>query len=96
MSSASTEFDVPSVLAETARPERVSSGLQDFDVEPAPPQKLEFTCSCGTRLLATTETYDKYTRCAMCQTVMVLSLVYDPERKGHEIIPFRVNPDQAH
>jgi hypothetical protein len=28
----------------------------------------------------------------MCQTVMLLNLVFDPEQKTHEIVPFRVNP----
>jgi hypothetical protein len=29
----------------------------------------------------------------MCQTVMLLNLVFDPEHNTHEIVPFRVNPD---
>jgi hypothetical protein len=62
-------------------------------VQPEPPKRLEFICPCGARLIATTETYDKHSRCAMCQTVMLLNLVFDPEHNTHEIVPFRVNPD---
>lgn len=66
-----------------------------FSVEqPIPPGKMEFSCPCGARLVATSEIYDKHTRCAMCQTVMLVNLVYDAESKTHEIVPFRVNPDK--
>lgn len=64
-------------------------------IEPPPPQKLEFQCACGVKLIATTETYDKHSRCAMCQTVMLLSLVYDGDRRSFEIVPFRVNPEKG-
>lgn len=65
----------------------------EADLPPRPPKRLEFPCSCGTILVATPETYDKHTRCAMCQTVMLLNLVYDPELRTHEVVPFRVRPD---
>jgi hypothetical protein len=101
----STEFAIPSVLSGRASPGSPSQqdttvelpalrAVPDPDAEPQPPGKLEFNCACGTRLVATTDTYDKHTRCAMCQTVMLLNLVYDPERNSHEIVPFRVNPDK--
>jgi hypothetical protein len=64
-------------------------------IEPAPPKKLEFHCACGAKLVATTETYDKHSRCAMCQTVMLLSLVYDGDQRSFEIVPFRVNPESG-
>jgi hypothetical protein len=56
---------------------------------PPPPPRLEFSCPCGARLVATKETYDKHSRCAMCNTVLLLNLVYDPDREAHEIVPFR-------
>jgi hypothetical protein len=101
----STEFAIPSVLGGRGSPPRASQqdttvelpALQPADDpggEPHPPAKMEFNCACGTRLVATTATYDKHTRCAMCQTVMLLNLVYDAERNSHEIVPFRVNPDK--
>jgi hypothetical protein len=65
----------------------------EAELPPRPPKRLEFPCACGTILVATPETYDKHTRCAMCQTVMLLNLVYDPEHRSHEIVPFRVRPD---
>lgn len=64
-------------------------------VEPKPPQKLEFSCTCGAQLVATTETYDKHSRCAMCQTVLLLNLVYDGDQRSFEIVPFRVNPESG-
>lgn len=101
----STEFAIPSVLAGGASPRAKSSqdttvelpalkAPEDLDAEPRPPGKLEFACACGARLVATAETYDKHSRCAMCQTVLLLNLVWDPERHSHEIVPFRVNPDK--
>lgn len=65
----------------------------EAELPPRPPKRLEFPCACGTILVATPETYDKHTRCAMCQTVMLLNLVYDPENRSHEVVPFRVRPD---
>ena len=65
------------------------------ELPPQPPKRLEFTCSCGTILVATPATYDKHSRCAMCQTVMLLNLVYDAELRSHEIVPFRISPDAS-
>jgi hypothetical protein len=65
------------------------------DLPPAPPKKLEFTCPCGTVLVATPATYDRHSRCAMCQTVLLLNLVYDAELRSHEIVPFRISPDPS-
>jgi len=64
-------------------------------VEPAPPPRMEFSCACGARLIATAAIYDKHSRCAMCQTVMLLSLVYDGDRRSFEIVPFRVHPESG-
>jgi hypothetical protein len=85
------------VEVEALTPQESRSGVSSGElvIEPEPPQKLEFVCPCGARLLATTETYDKHTRCAMCQTVMLISLVYDPEKQSHEIVPFRVDPESG-
>jgi len=100
----STEFAIPSVGAAksasgpyaqqdtTVELPALRPGA-DPDEEPQPPRRMEFTCACGAKLIATSETYDKHTRCAMCQTVLLVNLVYDPERGSHEIVPFRVNPD---
>jgi hypothetical protein len=71
--------------AETA--EEVTAGAPD------PPRRMEFACPCGTTLIATDDLYDKHTRCGMCQTVLLVNLVYDSESRTHEIVPFRVNPD---
>jgi hypothetical protein len=60
--------------------------------EPRPPQKMEFSCACGASLVATAETYDKQSRCGMCQTVLLLNLVYDADCRSFEIVPFRVDP----
>lgn len=60
-----------------------------------PPDRLKFTCPCGAELVATSEMYDKHTRCAMCQTVLLTNLVYDADARSHEIVPFRVNPESG-
>ncbi len=70
-----------------------SESSDSLKVEPKPPQKLEFNCTCGAALIATTQTYDKHSRCSMCQTVLLLSLVYDGDQRSFEIVPFRVNPE---
>lgn len=102
----STVFDVGSVGAPKANSHETTVALPSVrvaapqreqahgtDGPPPPPKRLEFSCSCGTVLVATPATYDKHTRCAMCQTVMLLNVVYDPERDLHEIVPFQINPD---
>lgn len=72
-----------------------SESSEAIRVEPDPPSKMEFICACGARLIATTETYDKHSRCALCQTVMLLSLVYDGDRRSFEIVPFRISPEMG-
>ena len=62
---------------------------------PVPPGRMKFTCPCGAELVATSEMYDKHTRCGMCQTVLLTNLVYDAETRSHEIVPFRVNPESG-
>lgn len=62
---------------------------------PLPPERMKFTCPCGAELVATSDMYDKHTRCGMCQTVLLTNLVYDAETRNHEIIPFRVNPESG-
>src|SRR5262245_25701252 len=75
--SSSTVF-VPSV-GQTSDPNAETEVAFSVKAElpPSPPKKLEFTCPCGTVLVATTATYDRHSRCAMCQTVLLLNLVYD-------------------
>jgi len=70
-----------------------NEGSDALRVEPQPPPKMEFACACGARLIATSETYDKHSRCALCQAVMLLSLVYDGDRRSFEIVPFRISPE---
>jgi hypothetical protein len=60
-----------------------------------PPDRMKFSCPCGAELVATSDMYDKHTRCGMCQTVLLTNLVYDAETRSHEIIPFRVNPESG-
>ena len=68
-----------------------TEGALDADIkEPDAPDKLGFTCACGARLVATKKAYDKRMRCANCQTLMLVSLVWDPKKKAYEIVPFRV------
>lgn len=59
--------------------------------EPGLPPRMEFTCACGAMLVATPELYDQRTRCGLCQAILLLSVVYDPERRSHEIVPFKVD-----
>jgi hypothetical protein len=79
----------------TPKPSGNGETADGLTIEPEPPQRMEFLCSCGARLIASTETYDKHSRCALCHAVMLLSLVYDPERQAHEIVPFRVDPESG-
>ncbi len=107
LNEASTEFNVPSLLLQrpsdqkSAQLRSQESTVEMLSVEaeivsePPAPGKLEFNCACGAKLIATTATYDKHSRCAMCQTVMLLSLVYDTDRRSYEIVPFRVNPESG-
>src|SRR3954470_21155963 len=106
ISDASTEFNVPSILLDRPADASPQVRSQESTVEmlsveaeiaedPTAPAKLEFLCACGTKLIATTETYDKHSRCAMCQTVMLLNLVYDTDRRSYEVVPFRVNPESG-
>lgn len=105
-----TEIGVPSVLENLPSPGTPRPRSQETTVtlpairdemppregaEPAPPQKLEFSCACGAKLVATTATYDRHSRCAMCQTVLLLNLVYDPDQRSFEVVPFRVNPESG-
>ena len=92
-SSSSTTAALPSVRNDP-NAETVEAFAVEADLPAQPPKRLEFTCSCGTILVATPATYDKHSRCAMCQTVMLLNLVYDAEHRSHEIIPFRIGPDK--
>jgi len=91
----STEFTLPSVPKgsgdTTVEMPSVPADL-GANGEALPPRRLEFACPCGATLVATRETYDKHSRCAMCQTVLLVNLVYDPEHHSHEIVPFRVDP----
>jgi hypothetical protein len=106
ISEASTEFNVPSILLERPAADSAQIRSQESTVEmlsveaeivddPTAPAKLEFLCACGAKLIATTATYDKHSRCAMCQTVMLLSLVYDSDHRSYEIVPFRINPQSG-
>ena len=102
----STEFDIVSVPAgppssavsthestvELPSVVPTIEGSENLAGEPLPPERLEFHCPCGAKLIAAAGTYDKHSRCAMCQTVLLLNLVYDPETGGHEIVPFRIDP----
>ena len=108
---ASTEFAVEAVKAQSAPSSQQDSTVElqampqsDPNVEtaeavtvdvPEPPKKMQFTCPCGASLIATEEIYDKHSRCGMCQTVMLVNLVYDAESRTHEIVAFRVNPESG-
>ena len=102
----STEFAIVSVPSEASasrpRPPQTSAPelpsiqpYEDPDTEPVAPSRLVFSCPCGAKLVAIAATYDKHSRCSICQTVLLLNLVYDPEHRSHEIVPFRVGPDSA-
>jgi len=86
--------DSPQVRSQESTVELLSVEAEIVD-DPTAPAKLEFLCACGAKLIATTATYDKHSRCAMCQTVMLLSLVYDSDRRSYEVVPFRINPESG-
>jgi DNA-directed RNA polymerase subunit RPC12/RpoP len=66
-------------------------GLLDAAFGPPPPPQLIFPCpQCKRRMVAKKETYDKRVRCPDCQTRMVLTVIYDPERRAHGVEPVRV------
>ena len=67
-------------------------GLPVRGPAPRPPQKIAFDCLCGAALVATSEAYDRHTRCAVCQTLLLLSLVYDGDVRSFEIVPFQIEP----
>jgi len=108
---ASTEFAVEAVKAQSAPSSQQDSTVElpampksdpnDETAEaitvdvPDPPKRMGFTCPCGADLVATPEMYDQHTRCGMCQTVMLVNLVYDAESRSHEIVAFRVNPESG-
>jgi len=95
VSASSSTASLPSVENDPNAETEVAFAVQ-ADLPPQPPKRLEFTCPCGTILVATPATYDKHSRCAMCQTVMLLNLVYDSEHRTHEIVPFRISPEGSH
>ncbi len=79
-----TTVELPSVV-----PEIVEDGASAG--EAIPPDRLEYGCACGAKLIATAASYDKKSRCGTCQQVLLLNLVFDPETGKHEIVPFEVN-----
>ena len=93
-SASSTTAALPSVENDPNAETEVAFAVR-AELPPQPPKRLEFTCPCGTILVATPATYDKHSRCAICQTVMLLNLVYDAELRSHEIVPFRIGPDAS-
>ena len=79
------------ITAQPLDPNGETAGALDSDIkDPDAPEKVGFTCSCGARLVVTKKSYDKRMRCASCQTLMLVSLVWDPKKKKYEIVPFRV------
>lgn len=68
-----------------------TAGALDGDLEPPAPETLHFACACGEKLTATRKTYDTRIRCGGCRATMLVSLVYDPETRTHEIVPFQVD-----
>lgn len=67
-----------------------TAGVLDGELEPPAPEKLDFDCACGEKVTATRKTYDTRMRCEGCKALMLVSLVYDPETRTHEIVPFQV------
>jgi predicted RNA-binding Zn-ribbon protein involved in translation (DUF1610 family) len=54
--------------------------------EPEPPPRITFACpSCGGRLAASRENYDRRGRCSRCGSRLLISLVYNPSRRAFEI-----------
>ncbi len=68
----------------------ISGGLVRI---PDPPMRLEFSCPCGKRLVATRECFDRRSRCGSCRTILLLNLVYQRDLGIFQIEPFRVEPD---
>lgn len=53
---------------------------------PEPPPRIYFACpSCGGRLAASREIYDRRGRCSRCGSRLLISLVYNPSRRAFEI-----------
>ncbi|MBV8882137.1 MAG: hypothetical protein JO332_19425, partial [Planctomycetaceae bacterium] len=72
--------------------EEIAAPPRPVSTPPRPPKELPFQCDCGAQLLARSESYDRNSRCTSCQAVMLLSLVYDPDQRSYEIVPFRSHP----
>ncbi|HXG61568.1 MAG TPA: hypothetical protein VNO22_09345 [Planctomycetota bacterium] len=54
--------------------------------EPDPPPRIYFACpSCGGRLAASRDLYDRRGRCSRCGVRLLISLVYAPSRGAFEI-----------
>jgi DNA-directed RNA polymerase subunit RPC12/RpoP len=54
--------------------------------EAEPPPRIYFACpSCGGRLAALRENYDRRGRCSRCGSRLLISLVYNPSRRAFEI-----------
>jgi hypothetical protein len=84
--------ELPAMSSGT-EPQADTSGA--LTVIPDPPDRVEFACPCGTRLVATRELYDRRSRCGACQAVLLLNLVYKRDLRSFEIEPFRVGPDSG-
>jgi hypothetical protein len=65
-------------------------GALDEAFGPPPPASLPFRCPCGRKLIARKEAYDKRVRCPDCGARMLVTLVYDPQKKAHSIQALRV------
>jgi DNA-directed RNA polymerase subunit RPC12/RpoP len=54
--------------------------------EPEPPPRIYFACpSCGGRLAASRDLYDRRGRCSRCGSRLLISLVFNPSRRAFEI-----------
>jgi len=63
---------------------------QEFVAHPEPPDRIEFSCTCGKILSAPRHLYDRRSKCGICHAVILLNLVYRRDLNQFEIEPFRV------
>ncbi len=65
----------------------------DLSAIPDPPDRLEFQCPCGKRLVAKRELYNRRSKCGACQSILLLNIVYRRDLETFEIDPFRISPE---
>ena len=93
------ETDLIKLLSEQEKQKNLVAKMQapapqpsarDFAAQPEPPDRIEFSCTCGKILSAPRHLYDRRSKCGICHTVLLLNLVYRRDLNQFEIEPFRI------